>query len=163
MLSVTNLNYFQGAANPNHPLNSIRAYGVITCTVWFVHVQWVSTLMIFLLKFKIFSSLTNDLLLWSTLTASVSLVWLLLFFTQEGSCFAYDVMILRVSGREWVVLNVVDSDQRQYPPPLRTAGHLIYNCSKSMAAPSFLPAAPTQYVHVCLRYCQVSQGGFCSG
>lgn len=97
--------------------------------------------MTFLSKYNISSSSTNDMLLRSTLTASVSLVRLLLFFTLEGSCFAYDVMILRVSGRERVVLNVVDSDQQRYPPPLRTAGHLIYRCSKSTAAPSFLPCS----------------------
>lgn len=85
----------------------------LLCTI---HVQWVSTLIMFILKYNIFPSSTNDMLLRSTLKASVSLVLLLLFFTLEGSCFAYDEMIVRVSGREWVVLNVVDSDQRRTPP-----------------------------------------------
>lgn len=48
------------------------------------------------LKHNILPSSTNDMLLRSTLKASVSLVRLLLFFTLEG-CFAYDEMIVRVS------------------------------------------------------------------
>lgn len=73
-----------------------------------------------LLKHIIPSS-TNDMLLRSTLKASVSLVRLLLFFTLEG-CFAYDEMIVRVSGRERVVLNVVDSDQQTPPPSTLPSG-----------------------------------------
>ena len=38
------------------------------------------------------------MLLRSTLKAGISLERLLLFFTLEASCFAYDVMIVRVSG-----------------------------------------------------------------
>lgn len=120
--------------------------------------QRVSTL-IFLLKYNIFPSSTNDMLLRSTLKASVSLVRLLLFFTLEGSCFAYDEMIVRVSGREWVVLNVVDSDQRR--PPLRTAGHLIYIppvCGQSAAnLPRLHASCPQHPPNMCVRLCATAK------
>lgn len=122
--------------------------------------QWVPTLMmIFLLKHNIFPSSTNDMLLRGTLKASVSLVRLLLFSTLEGSCFAYDEMIVRVSGRrERVVLNVVDSDQRCTPPPLRVLQAISFTfppiCGQSAANLARLhasclqhpPPPPTQYV-----------------
>lgn len=105
------------------------------------------------LKCCIFPSSANDMLLRSALKASVSFVLLLLFSTLEGYCFAYDEMIVRVSGREWVVLNVVDSDQRRSPPQDRRPSHLhsprlwTERCHGSM--PPACSTHPILYVGAC--------------
>lgn len=79
-------------------------------------VQSLPTLIIPLFKYSIFLSSANDTLLRSTLKASVSLARLLLLFTLEGSCFAYDKMIVHTSGRQRVPLNVANCDQAHTRP-----------------------------------------------
>lgn len=121
------------------------------------------------LKRCIFPSSANDMLLRSVLKANVSLMLLLLFSTLEGSCFAYDEMIVRVSGRERVVLNVVDSNQRRFPPSGPQAISFTFPpvCGQSAANLPQLHASclrhPPNTVCGCVCHCQVSQGGFCTG